>query len=145
MRQLATLAAVLAVLALAACESREPPGACGAIPQVTVNAFETATVAVCFTDPNGDALAYSASSSNLDVATAYLSSLRDTTVTVTGRTPGSATVTVTASDPGGLEARAELLGHGAEPRSGAEGHHAFAYGPRGPEGDGGRLPVLHRA
>lgn len=93
--------AVLPLLALAACESQEPPAACGSIPQVTVHAGETATVAVCFTDPNGDRLVYSAASSDPGVATASAS---DTTVTVAGVAPGNASVTVTASDPGGLEA-----------------------------------------
>ena len=95
------LLAVLPLLALAACESQEPPAACGSIPQVTVNAGETTTVAACFTDPNGDSLVYSATSSDSGVATASMS---DTTVTVAGVAPGSASVTVTASDPGGLEA-----------------------------------------
>ena len=93
--------AILPLLALAACESQEPPSACGSIPQVTVNVGETATVAACFTDPNGDRLVYSVESSNRGVATAYMS---DTTVNVAGVAPGSASVTVTASDPGGLEA-----------------------------------------
>ena len=93
--------AVIPLLALAACESQEPPSACGSIPQVTVNAGETATVAVCFTDPNGDRLVYSAASSNHSVATASMS---DATVTVAGVAPGSASITVTASDPGGLDA-----------------------------------------
>ena len=93
--------AVLPMLALAACESQEPPAACGPIPQVTINAGETASVAACFTDPNGDSLVYSVASSDSGVATASMS---DTTVTVAGVAPGSASVTVTASDPGGLEA-----------------------------------------
>ena len=92
---------ILAMLALAACESQEPPAACGSIPPVTVHAGDTATVAACFTDPNGDRLVYSALSSDSGVATASMS---DTTVTVAGVAPGSASVTVTASDPGGLEA-----------------------------------------
>ena len=92
--------AVLLFLALAACESDQPPAACGPIPQVTVNAGETATVAACFNDPNGDMLAYSATSSNPGVATASVSG---TSITIAAVAPGSASVTVTASDPGGLE------------------------------------------
>ena len=92
--------AVLLVLFLAACESDEPPAACGSIPQVTVNAGETATATACFTDPNGDVLAYSATSSNPGVATASTSG---TNITIAAVAPGSASVTVTASDPGGLE------------------------------------------
>ena len=57
-------AEIIPLLALAACESQEPPAACGVIPQVTVNAGDTATVTACFDDPNGDALVYSAVSSN---------------------------------------------------------------------------------
>ena len=93
--------AVLPLLALGACENQESPAACGSIPQVTVNAGETTTVAACFTDPNGDRLVYTAASSDSGVATVSMS---DTTVTVGGVAPGSAQVTVTASDPGGLEA-----------------------------------------
>ena len=93
--------AFLPLLALAACENQQPPAACGSIPQVTVNAGETATVTACFNDPNGDRLVYSATSSNTGVATASTSG---TSITVAAVAPGSASVTVTASDPGGLEA-----------------------------------------
>ncbi|MDE2975772.1 MAG: DPP IV N-terminal domain-containing protein [Gemmatimonadota bacterium] len=94
--------AVLPLLALAACESREHPSACADIPQVTVYAGDTAAVAACFADPDGDELVYSATSSNPSVATA---SVWDTTVTVGALRPGSASVTVTATDPGGLEGK----------------------------------------
>ena len=93
--------AFLFPLALVACESQEPPAACGPIPQVTVNAGETASVTACFNDPNGDALAYSATSSSPGVATASVSGAD---ITVAAVAPGSATVTVIASDPGGLKA-----------------------------------------
>ncbi|MDE2975773.1 MAG: Ig-like domain-containing protein [Gemmatimonadota bacterium] len=93
--------AVLSLLALAACEGPEPPARCADIPQVTVNAGETATVAACFNDPNGDALVYSATSSNPGVAT---TSISGTDITVAAVAPGRASVTVTASDPGGLQA-----------------------------------------
>ena len=92
---------VVLLLAFAACESQEPPAACGPIPQVTVNAGETATATACFDDPNGDALVYSATSSNQGVATASISGA---TITIAAITPGNASVTVTASDPGGLKA-----------------------------------------
>lgn len=92
---------VLALLALASCESPEAPAACDdAIAEVTVNAGETTTVAACFDDPNGDVLRYSAVSSDSGVATA---SVADTTVTVRAVAPGTATVTVAATDPGGLQ------------------------------------------
>ncbi len=54
-----------------------------------------------FSDPDGDALTYTASSSNTGVATVGVSG---STVTVTGAAQGSATVRVTATDPGGLSA-----------------------------------------
>ena len=94
------------MLALAACESQEPepPSACSSIPEVAVNAGYTTTVAACFTDPNGDRLVYSASSSNPGVATASLSDMSDTTVAVAGVALGNAMLTVTARDPGGLTA-----------------------------------------
>ena len=91
---------LLPLLALAACESQERPAACGPIPEVTVNAGETAAVTACFSDPNGDVLVYSAASSNPGVATVSVSG---TDITVAAVAPGSAYVTVTASDPGGLE------------------------------------------
>ena len=54
-----------------------------------------------FTDPDGDALSYSAVSS--DTLTARATAL-GSTVTVTGVSVGSATITVTAHDPNGLTA-----------------------------------------
>ena len=58
-------------------------------------------VARYFTDPDGDALTYAASSSRTDVVTAAVSG---STVTLTPVAAGTATVTVTARDPGGLSA-----------------------------------------
>lgn len=83
------------------CENPQAPMSCGPIPQQTVNTGESTTVSVCFNDANGDALRYSASSSNPSVVTAAVSGVE---VTVTGVAPGSATVTVTATDPGSLQA-----------------------------------------
>ena len=54
-----------------------------------------------FSDPDGDVLAYTATSSNTGLATASVSG---STVTVTGVAEGSATITVTATDPAGLSA-----------------------------------------
>lgn len=99
------LTALLAALAIAACENPLAPLACGPIPQQTINAGQSTTVSVCFTDENGDALSYSASSSNPTVATATISG---TTLTITAVAPGSATVSVTAADPGGLTATASV-------------------------------------
>ena len=102
LRRLGATTATLIVLAAGACENPQPPAACGAIPQVTVNAGETATVTACFDDPNGDMLSYSATSSNPSVATASISG---TSITVSAVAPGNASVTVTATDPGGLQSQ----------------------------------------
>ena len=82
----------------------QAPVATGTIPAQTVVIGETGTVNVSgyFNDPGGDALTYSASSSDASVATVTVSG---STVTVTPVTQGMATVTVTARDPGGLSAQ----------------------------------------
>ena len=95
--------AALAAVAIAACEDPQGPVSCGSIPAVTVNVGERSTVSACFTDPNGDMVTVSASSSNPSVATATASG---TTVTVTAVSPGNASVSITASDPGGLQGSA---------------------------------------
>jgi hypothetical protein len=79
------------------------PVAVGSIAAVTVDAGATATtdVASNFNDPDGDALTYSAATSDGGVATATVSG---STVTTTGVAAGSATITITARDPGGLTA-----------------------------------------
>ena len=79
------------------------PTAVGSIAAQTITAGESATVNVSsnFNDPDGDALTYSATTSDAGVATA---SVAGSTVTITGVAAGSATVTVTARDPGGLSA-----------------------------------------
>ena len=102
LRRFGATTATLIVLAAGACENPQPPAACGAIPQVTVNAGETATVTACFDDPNGDMLSYSATSSNPGVATASISG---TNITVSAVAPGNTSVTVTATDPGGLQSQ----------------------------------------
>ena len=84
------------------------PVAVGAIAPRVVQAGSSITVNVedAFTDPDGDALAYSATSSDpTKVATAIAGS----TLTVTGVATGSATVTVTARDPHGLEAEQRFV------------------------------------
>jgi Leucine-rich repeat (LRR) protein len=95
-------ATLMVFLGAMACEGPQPPAACEPIPQVTVNATETATVTACFNDPNGDMLSYSATSSSPGVATVSTSG---TNVTVSAVSPGSASITVTARDPGGLTAQ----------------------------------------
>ena len=79
------------------------PVTAGAVPPQTMIAGESATVNVSsyFSDPDGDALTYSAATSNAAVAGVSVSG---STMTIAGVAPGTATVTVTARDPGGLEA-----------------------------------------
>ncbi|MCZ0934974.1 MAG: Ig-like domain-containing protein [Gemmatimonadetes bacterium] len=75
----------------------------GTIPDQAVEVGETVSldVSLYFTDPDGDALAYAASSSAANVVSVSVSG---STVTITGVTKGTAEVTVTASDPDGLSA-----------------------------------------
>ena len=79
------------------------PSVASALEAVTaeVGAAVVVDVSGHFTDPDGDALEYGASSSAPDVATA---SVAGSEVTVTGVSSGTAEVTVTARDPGGLTA-----------------------------------------
>jgi len=72
---------------------------------VTVNVGESTTVSACFNDANGDALTYSASSSNPSVATVTSAG---SSVNITAVSPGNATVTISASDPGGLQATSSV-------------------------------------
>ena len=80
------------------------PAQSGSIPAQTIHVGESATVNLSssFNDPDGDALTYTATSSDAGVATVTVSG---STVTVTAVTQGMATVTVTARDPGGLSAQ----------------------------------------
>ena len=104
-----------AVACLAGCEEgpTEPdpqpqpqnrrPLAVGTIPAQTaaVDATITVDVAAYFNDPDGDALAYTASSSDPDVATASVSG---SLLTIGGVAAGTAAVTTTATDPSGRTA-----------------------------------------
>ena len=58
-----------------------------------------------FTDPDGDTLAYAASSADTIVATAVVDGNE---MTVIARAAGKTTVTVTATDPGGLSAALDI-------------------------------------
>ena len=80
------------------------PLASGSIPALTVTVGETVTVNVAgyFTDPDGDALTFSATSSNAATASVAVSG---SVVTVSAVARGVATVTVTATDPDGLSAQ----------------------------------------
>ena len=84
-------------------DDNQAPAAMGSIPAQTVTAGEVVSldVASYFSDPDGDALTYSASTSNPAVASPTVSG---STLTIAGVSDGSAAVTVTASDPGGLTA-----------------------------------------
>ena len=75
----------------------------GTIPDQTVEVGETVSLDVSpyFTDPDGDALTYTASSAAADVVSVSVSGA---TMTITGVAKGTAEVTVTASDPGGRSA-----------------------------------------
>ena len=79
------------------------PVASDSIPAQDLRPGETATldVASYFSDPDGDALGYSATTSNPGVVSAGLSG---STLALTGEADGSAMVEVTAADPDGLSA-----------------------------------------
>ena len=79
------------------------PRPVGTIPAQTLNPDASLAINVSryFTDPDGDALTYTATSSNTSVATVSVSG---STVTITAHAIGSATITITARDPGGLTA-----------------------------------------
>ncbi len=77
-----------------------PVGSIGAL-TIDVGATVTTDVASNFNDPDGDALTYSAATSDGGVATATVSGSQ---VATTGVAAGTATITITARDPGGLTA-----------------------------------------
>ncbi len=82
----------------------QSPVAVGTISAMSVNVGDDVSVddvSSYFSDPDGDALSYTATSSDPNLATVSVSG---STVTVTGVAEGSATVTVAATDPGGLSA-----------------------------------------
>ncbi len=85
------------------CGGNQSPVTQGTISAQTVKVGESVSVNASsyFSDPDGDALTYAASSSRTNVATASVSGR---TVTVAGVAEGTATIRVTATDPGGLSA-----------------------------------------
>ena len=80
-----------------------PPTPIGSIPAQTVEAGRNLAldVASYFSDPDGDALTYGATTSVGGVVSVSMSG---STLTLVGVAPGTATVNVTATDPGGLSA-----------------------------------------
>ena len=84
-------------------DDNSAPTPVGTIPPQTVTAGEVVTLDMTsyFSDPDGDALTYSAATSAPAVASPTVSGA---TLTIAGVSDGSATVTVTARDPGGLTA-----------------------------------------
>ena len=102
----ASALALSLALALGACESPEPPFACGSLPGHTLTVGQTASATACFEDPNQeDTLTYAVASSDVSVATAAISAK---VVTVTAIKPGIATITITATDPEGLQGHARF-------------------------------------
>ena len=80
------------------------PEAVGTIPSLAMagpGQTETVDVSPFFSDPDGDALTYTASSSAAGVVSVSMSAA---TLTIVGVAEGTATVTVTAADPDGLTA-----------------------------------------
>ena len=107
-----------AILSAAACgdEATAPPTTAtpnrrptptSTIPPQELAAGDTLTVdaGAYFTDPDGDALRFSAETSDAGVASVSLS---DAAVTVVGVAPGEAQVTIRARDPGALQARLDF-------------------------------------
>ena len=72
---------------------------------IEVGTSRSVDVAAAFSDPDGDALSYSAASSSSDVANA---SIAGTNLVVSAASIGATTVTVVASDPSGLSAELQV-------------------------------------
>ena len=84
---------------------KNPPTAVGTIPAISgaVNqAGKTFALSPYFSEPNGQTLTYSASSSDTYYVSVYVNSSNE--LEVTPRAAGTATVTVTATNPDGLSA-----------------------------------------
>ena len=104
--------------------TNRPPRPTGSIPAQTLaagGAAASVNVARYFTDPDGDALTYSASSNRTGIVRASASG---STVTLTPVAAGTATVTVTARDPDGASAT-----------------QSIAVTVQAPGGGDGRLPA----
>ena len=102
----AAAAVVLAIVwsaAPAVAQDPRAPEVGGSIPAQTIAAGQSASLDLTpyFSDPDGDALAYAATVSDVAIATVSVSG---NILTIAGVEPGMAVVTVFASDPGGLSA-----------------------------------------
>ena len=77
------------------------------IPKQSISTSETVSVTgidTYFTDPDGDPLTYTASSSDTIIATVSVSGTTVTVSRAAAASSGQVTITVTATDPGGLSA-----------------------------------------
>ena len=109
-------AAAVMVLAIvwsaapAVAQDPRAPEVGSSIPSQIIAAGESASLDLTpyFSDPDGDALAYAATVSDVAIATVSVSG---NILTIAGVDPGTAVVTVFASDPGGLSAtqRTEVM------------------------------------
>ena len=81
--------------------SNRAPTTVGTIPALSINNawVDQFGISSYFSDPDGNALTYSASSSNTNVAEAGISSTATSTLLVAANGVGTATITVTATDP----------------------------------------------
>ena len=109
---LLAFAGVAATLMMTACgngptEPNQAPEAYGLIEElgIDVGQSESLNLGAEFNDPDGDALTYTAESSNTDVATVSVSG---STAILAGVAAGSATITVIATDPGRLSASVSI-------------------------------------
>lgn len=88
-----------------AVSDNRPPEVCFTIPPQTLEAGQTRLLQLCFEDPEGEKLTFTASSSDTEVATVIV---LGEAVRIRGVAPGSATVTAVATDPGGLTASLDI-------------------------------------
>ncbi|MYI42610.1 MAG: hypothetical protein F4113_01625 [Rhodothermaceae bacterium] len=81
----------------------QAPEAFGSVDELIIDAGQSESLSVgsVFSDPDGDALTYTAESSNTAITTVSVSG---NTVSLAGVNKGSTAVTVNANDPGGLSA-----------------------------------------
>ena len=101
----AAILAILAVLVLAACDDPSfPPQACLVLQDTELFIGEQELVALCFQDPDGDAITVEATASDPSVVEAEVQS-GGQGILLTGRDAGQAVITVVARDSNGLSAQ----------------------------------------